>query len=143
MLGNAYRANRRLTGLCAALICMAGGTLLGGAAGLHTAGAQGNEKAVDTYCSPTGDYCTEITRQGSKFFFKLVTFAHRGKAKFCVRPKGGRKTCNKAKLRDDGDDVFLARINWNRNYPSKGKARRKVTIFARDGRLGPALRFKP
>lgn len=101
------------------------------------------EKAVDTYCSPTGDYCTEVVRKKGSYFFKLVTFAHRGKARFCAQPKGRRKTCRRTKLRNDGDGVYLARINWNRKFPSKGSARRKVTVFAQGSRLGRALSFKP
>lgn len=139
---NGVPATRVVATLLGASLCVVGALLLGGPLAA-TAAAQG-ERAVDTYCSQTGDYCTEITRKGRRYFFKLVTFAHRGKARFCVNPKGPKpRRCKRRRLRNDGDGVYLARINWNRNYPSKGKKRRRVTTFAGGSKLGPALVFKP
>lgn len=117
--------------------------LLFGGPGAGPASAKAKTRAVDTYCSPTGDYCTEITRKGGKHKFKLVTFAHRGKAKFCVKPKGRKKDCKSRKLKADGDGIFVAKIGFEKNFPSRSGLKRKVTVSNSGAKLGPALKFRP
>jgi hypothetical protein len=68
-MSRSVRINSTL-GLVALVLC---GLLLPSSAG-----------AASFFCSPSGDFCTRIARDGGAPVFSIGTFAHRGRYTLCV-----------------------------------------------------------
>ena len=94
---------------------------------------------VDSYCSPTGDYCTGITIRRQRVKFEIGTFAFRGRYELCVRA-GSRKDCEFFRLERD-HDVYTDKIDWARHFPS-APGEYKVAWKKFGHRLGPQLGFR-
>ena len=107
-------------------------------AGGSPAGA-GKRSVVDSYCSPTGDYCTGITIRRQRVKFEIGTFAFRGEYQLCVRAGSG-KDCEFFRLERD-HDVYTDKIDWARHFPS-GPGHYKVAWKKFGHRLGPQLGFR-
>ena len=116
----------------ALLLCTLGASLL-------VAGPAG---AASSYCSPTGDYCTQIFKRDGHRHFALRTFSHRGQVKFCVAGPNGNKTCRNRRLRKSGNGIYVARIRWDTNFPKAGRGTYRVRVYWEGYRLGPALTFR-
>src|SRR4051812_22564966 len=74
-----------MTALCAVAISVGFGT------GDPTAAQAG---VVDSYCHPTGDYCTGALKQKRRIKLKIATFSFRGSYGLCVRTPRRRTFCH-------------------------------------------------
>ncbi len=52
--------------------------LLAAAVAALPAPAEARTKVLDQYCSPTGDYCTNVQRAGGKIVAEIRTFSFTG-----------------------------------------------------------------
>ena len=114
-------------------------TILVGAAGPARAAV----KVVDSYCAPTGDFCTLIAKKADgTLVFRLRTFPKLFKAvDVCVTKQ--TRVCDATRL-DKGPHIWVFHIRWQGRYPREGAGRYKVRwLLSQSGdRLGPALYFR-
>ena len=99
-------------------------------------------EARSSYCSPTGDYCTQVFKRNGHRHFQLRTFSYRGEVKICVAAPNGVKACRKRRLRSRSRGIWVATIRWDTDYPSGGRGTYRVRFYWQGTRLGPALSFK-
>lgn len=87
--------------------------------------ASAGGKALDSYCSESGDYCTYVVQKDSgAISFEIRAFANYfGRATACVT-KDTRVCHGRSPHRDEG--LFVWRIRWQDNYPDEGSGRYAV-----------------
>lgn len=95
---------------------------------------------LDSYCSPTGDYCLAVTRRHGRIKFEISTFSFSGKYEICVKGPAGRE-CKSSKLRDEGN-LYSDRVDWLKKFDSAGPGRQKVVWKLSGTTLGEALHFQ-
>jgi hypothetical protein len=94
------------------------------------------------FCSPTGDFCTAVVRQGDDAIFRIGTFAHRGRYRLCVTAPDQSRVCKRFRLRHDSGGLFASRVRWSRHYPDEGRGLYRVRWRQFGGNLGPRLSFR-
>lgn len=99
-------------------------------------------EARSGYCSPSGDYCTSVSRPNGKVLLRIGTFSFSGKVRLCVRPPRGDATCKLFRLRRSGGGILAASKGWAKHFPDRGKGTYRVRWQKFGGNLGPALTFK-
>ncbi len=98
---------------------------------------------VDSYCSPTGDFCQSISRKGSgDLDFKITTFSFRGGVDVCVRKRGRGRICQRRGLKPIGHGLFEASARWGRNWPNLGRGSYFVSWYSGGSRIGHVLAFR-
>jgi len=96
---------------------------------------------VKSYCSPTGDLCYGIFKNGSTYSFQLTLAAkYFQRYRVCVRPLGEQGICKSFPVRKTGPG-FGGTVIWQRNYPVRGPRGYRVTWRRGTHRLGPSLTF--
>ena len=98
-------------------------------------------EARTSYCSPTGDYCTQVKKKDGRVYLRLATFSFRGWVRVCVRDPRDWRTCRVSRLRKRGG-LYRSSILWNRRYPNAGRGSYRVRWYWQGNRLGPALTFR-
>ena len=104
-----------------------------------TAGAK--PQSLDSYCSPTGDFCQEITLNKSGIVkFALPTFSFSGEYTICVKGSNGQ-ALRGFRARVQRGDTYSDKVNWQRNFPDESGTY-KVDLEAprREDRQGAELR---
>ena len=108
---------------------------------LIPATAQG-AKLIDSYCSPTGDYCQYVIRKEGKIKFEMRQFPLRGEYNLCVKPPRESFTCKTFRWRKSGP-IFKSTVTFSRHFPSKKRGRYKVQWRSTDGfKIGKTLSFR-
>jgi hypothetical protein len=97
--------------------------------------------AKETYCSPSGDYCTSVTKLKGVRYLRLGTFSFTGRVKICVRDPTAARACHAFRLRGS-KGIYQVKLIWKRHYPNRGAGTYRVTFFYGATRLGPALTFR-
>jgi hypothetical protein len=124
----------------AALLALATGLSL---SLISTAGAKPEQ--LDSYCSPSGDICQEITisKKGKiKFGLTSFTAAVMGDYTLCVKGPA-TKECNDFVLEQLPDEEAWAdRVNWADNFPSTHFGAYVVKWKYQGERLGKKLHFE-
>lgn len=104
--------------------------------------ATAEARVVESYCSPSGDFCQYIMRKDNRIKFEMRQFPLRGKYRLCVKPPGRGFTCKSFRWRRSGP-IFKSVIDFNRQFPSKRKGRYRVQWRTSDGfKLGKTLSFR-
>lgn len=103
--------------------------------------AQAAPKPVDSYCSPTGDYCQGIVRQNGRLRAKLSTFSFTGTYQLCVRTPRVGTDCNLFRLRRDSNGIYQGSIGLSRHFNLRPAGRYTVTWRYSGSRLGKSLHF--
>ena len=98
-------------------------------------------QAASSYCSPSGDYCTQVKKKDGRVYLRLGTFSFRGWVRVCVRDPRGRRVCRASRLRSRRG-LYRSSILWNRRYPGGGRGVYRVRWYWEGNRLGPALTFR-
>jgi len=104
-------------------------------------GATGSH-VVDSYCSPSGDYCTQVVKKADgTIVFGIRAFAdYFGKATACVTKV--TRVCHSTTARKDTHGLYLWNIRWQGNYPKEGPGQYKVRwSYAGGSPIGEALYF--
>lgn len=94
---------------------------------------------VDSYCSPTGDYCTGILREGGRIKLSISTFSFTGQYKLTVKLPGVCSQTKTFRLRSKPQGIYSSRIDFARNFSCDGPGRYAVSWRWRGTQLGPAL----
>ena len=97
--------------------------------------------AKESYCSPTGDYCTSAAKLKGVRYLRISTFSFTGPVKICVRDPTPARLCRAFRLRKAGP-LYQVKLIWKRHYPNRGAGRYYVSFFLGSTRLGPVLSFK-
>ena len=104
--------------------------------------ASAASRVLDSYCSPSGDYCTYVTKKDSgKILFQIRAFANYfGRSQACVT-KDSRVCQGRSPHRQH--DLYVWSISWQGNYPNQGTGRYRVRwIDSRGNQVGHALSFQ-
>ena len=104
--------------------------------------ASAASSVVDSYCSPTGDYCTQIVKKADgSIVFSIRAFANYfGHAKACVKKE--TRVCRSTSPRKD-NGLYFWNIRRQGNYPNEGPGEYKVRWRDSSGNaIGPALYFR-
>jgi hypothetical protein len=94
---------------------------------------------VDSYCSPTGDYCTGILRQNGRIKLSISTFSFTGEYKLMVKLPGVCSETKTFRLRSKPQGIFSSNVDFARNFSCDGPGRYAVSWRWRGTQLGPAL----
>lgn len=99
-------------------------------------------RVLDSYCSPTGDYCTLVVKKDGTIVFKVRAFGdYFGTVKTCVTKE--TRTCRSRTAREGAHGIFVWSIRWQGNYPREGAGRYTVRWLDEGGdRIGPKLHFR-
>jgi hypothetical protein len=101
--------------------------------------ASAASSVVDSYCSPTGDYCTMIVKKADgSIVFSIRGFANYfGHATACVKKE--TRVCHSTAPRKDGG-LYFWNIRRQGNYPNEGPGEYKLRWRDSGGNaIGPAL----
>jgi hypothetical protein len=129
------KTNKRLVVGAVLLACLAA------AVSLVPAGAQAS-KVVNSYCSPSGDFCQYILRSNGKIKLEMRQFPLRGNYKLCVKPPGRGYSCRVFRWKKSGP-IFKSTVTFSRHFPSRKAGRYKVQWRTADGyKLGKSLSFR-
>jgi hypothetical protein len=96
----------------------------------------------DSYCSPSGDYCTSAARIKGAVVLQVRTFSFRGRVRICVTNPRRSRTCRLVLLRRQRAGIYQVKVLWHRNFPRSGPGVYRVRFFKGTTRLGPALTFR-
>jgi hypothetical protein len=103
------------------------------------------EKALTSYCSPSGDVCFGIFNRSSKVSLEITTAAKYFKRyTLCVRrvqPVAPQR-CGSFPVFRHGGGTWGSRVNYARQYPVKTPGRYRVTWKLGATALGPPLYFR-
>ena len=95
-----------------------------------------------SYCSPTGDYCTSVKKEGGAPYLRLGTFSFTGRYRLCVTPPTGGRTCKRFRLREEEAGIYGSRVRWGAHFPDEGPGLYRVAWRKFGNRLGPRLGFR-
>ena len=117
------------------IICASGALAVAGF------GAPAQAKVIDSYCSPTGDFCTGVFKAHGRIKLKISTFSLRGRYGLCVTNPVRRRTCHSFRLEHRGG-IYTDKVDFARNFPH-GRAGRYTASWHKFGnRLGHPLHFR-
>ena len=112
-----------------------------GSATAPAAGSVNERRAVlDSYCSPTGDYCLGISKRNGGVKFEISSVAFSGAYKLCVRGPSER-TCRKFTLSSSGGQ-YADRVDWERKFGIQGDGTYSAVWKLNGAKLGKTLRFQ-
>lgn len=98
-------------------------------------------RPIDTYCSPSGDFCTGVFERQNRIKLQIDTFSFRGSYTLCVRGPSGGKQCKGFKL-DKDSSIYRGKVDWARKFADRGAGRYDVTWEKFNSQLGKTLRFR-
>jgi hypothetical protein len=107
------------------------------------AGLPAAAQARSGYCSPTGDYCTQVKKRSGVWRITLQTFAFRGRVRTCVTTPAGERTCRRFRLRaiPAAGGLYGFDARWSRHFPDRGAGTYRVRFTYGGSTLGPRLTF--
>ena len=124
---------RRL--LITSLLAAAASALLLAFAGTASA------KLLDSYCSPSGDYCTSVVQKHGRVKLHFGTFNFRGHYRVCVRGPHRTRVCHSSKLRHHRYDIYSDQIDWARRFPHRTDGTYHVSWY-KGVKVSPTLKFR-
>jgi hypothetical protein len=128
------RALKRLVVLLALACCLGA---------VSTPGATAAPKPLDSYCSPTGDYCIGVFGPKSDPVFELRTFSLTDQYKLCLKDGRYERQCGWWKLKHDKHGIYKSRVRLQKSYFLEDDGPYIVSAFYGDSesQLGRGLRF--
>jgi hypothetical protein len=96
--------------------------------------------AKETYCSPSGDYCTSVAKLKGVRYLRVGTFSFTGRVKICVKDPTAARVCHSFRLTRSGP-MWQVKLIWKRHYPNRGPGPYRVTFMWTKTLLGPPLTF--
>jgi hypothetical protein len=106
-----------------------------------SAGPASAAHVIDSYCSPTGDFCTGVFREGGRIKFKIDTFSFRGTYKLCVKPPREPRECKSFNLVRKSGGIYGSKIDFGRAFSSHRNGRYAVSWHTEGFRIGKTLHF--
>ena len=116
--------------------------LLAAAVALVATPAEARNKVLDQYCSPTGDYCTNLQRANGKTIAEVRTFSFTGTYQLCVNPPRAGRDCSEFRLRRVPHGIYQGRVKLARHFNLSRDGRYTVSFRYGGDRLGQALHFR-
>jgi hypothetical protein len=104
--------------------------------------ASAGQHQVDSYCSPSGDYCTGVIRADGRIKLLVRTFSFLGPYILCVRPPGEPRECNSYPLAELKFGIHASRVDFVRHYSHFRHGRYAVSWHSEGFRIGPTLHFR-
>jgi hypothetical protein len=113
------------------------------AAGPTAGTASTAEPPLNRYCSPDGQWCTEVVgSRANEILLKLMTF-NGAEHTLCINPPRGKTNCRKLTLTRGATALYHADVLWASKFPRRGRGLYRVTWKLPTGaQLGPELGFR-
>ena len=99
--------------------------------------------ARDAYCTPTGDFCTSLTKIHGVRTIRLTTFSFRGYVRVCITHRQ-RTDCRRFRLArlPDTPSLYEFKVQWRRHFPYRGPGRYFVRFSQSGFPIGRTLDFR-
>jgi hypothetical protein len=94
------------------------------------------------FCSPSGDFCYGVRRQGADAILRLDGFVNFGRYNLCVTAPNRTRACKTFRLRRAMRGLFRSRVRWSLHYPDRGPGVYRVRWRTGGRNLGPRLSFR-
>lgn len=111
-------------------------------AAMTSSPASAETKVLDTYCSPTGDFCQGLFRKSGRVRAELSTFSFRGEVELCVNPPGGSTNCKDFRLRSSSQGIYKSSVALSKHFDLRGRGRYSVAWKQSGFRIGTKLHFR-
>lgn len=98
-------------------------------------------RSLDSYCSPTGDYCISVLGPKAKPSFVLRSSALTGQYKLCVKQAGYERQCGWWQLKSVGHGVRASRVAIADHFFLVGAGDYTFSAFYGNHQLGRGLHF--
>lgn len=103
--------------------------------------ASADARVLKSYCSPSGDYCTAVSKSRGQYYLGIATFSFTGRYRLCARHVGsGRKICKRFRLRRRNGS-YRSNRNFGADFNPPPNSRYCVTWRKAGSRLGKPLCF--
>ena len=103
--------------------------------------ATADARVLKRYCSPSGDFCTAVTKSKGQYYLGIATFSFRGRYRLCARhTSSGQKMCKSFRLRNRNGQ-FRSNRNFGADFNPPPNSRYCVTWRKSGSRLGKPLCF--
>ena len=96
---------------------------------------------LDSYCSPTGDYCTGVFASRGSVSTILRTFSFRGDYELCVRAPRESFDCRTFTLRGKAHGIYEGRVGLAGQFGPLRRGRYAVRWRSGGYAIGPTLHF--
>lgn len=99
--------------------------------------------AAQSYCAPSGDFCTSVSKVDGVRIIGMRTFSLRGRIRVCIGAEWGFD-CKPFRLRQTSPEsqVRSVRVRWRRHFPDQGPGLYRVSFDQHGERVGPTLSFR-
>jgi hypothetical protein len=98
-------------------------------------------RPLDSYCSPTGDFCIGVFGPKADPEFRLQTFSFTGQYKLCVKQKHYERQCGYWKLQYGPHGTRKSYVVLNDSFFLEGAGKYTVSAYYGNGQLGRGLHF--
>jgi hypothetical protein len=102
--------------------------------------AEPQRSELDSYCSPTGDYCLGIEYQHKRVKLQIVSQAFTGDYTLCVKGPSSRECIGFSLERIDAN--YADSVDWKRRFGYQGPGTYLVQWKVGGSVLGKTLGFK-
>jgi hypothetical protein len=98
-------------------------------------------RVLKSYCSPSGDYCTAVSKSRGQYYLGIATFSFTGRYRLCARHvDSGQKICKRFRLRRR-NGTYRSNRNFGADFNPPPNSRYCVTWHKAGSRLGKPLCF--
>ncbi|MBS1879200.1 MAG: hypothetical protein JST31_06790 [Actinobacteria bacterium] len=99
------------------------------------------ERALDSYCSPSGDFCIAIAGSKRQPEFVLRSFAFAGQYKLCLKSPSHDRECGWWRLKKGRHGVYASRVSIADSFFLTEPGHYRVSAFYAEQQLGRGLDF--
>jgi|GEM_PF-2444533 len=105
--------------------------------------AAGAARTLDSYCSPSGDYCIGVLGPKADPAFELRTFSLTDQYKLCLKNGPYERQCGWWKLKSGEHGIYRSRVRLNKSFFLEGAGHFTISAFYGDAerQLGRGLHF--
>lgn len=104
-------------------------------------GSPAQAAPLDSYCSPTGDFCLFAKERAGQIKLGIRSFNDLGRYKLCVDPPRQRSQCKKSKLSRRKADIYADTLKLAQVVSSRPAGRYAARWELNGNRLGQPVRF--
>jgi hypothetical protein len=108
---------------------------------LWSSSAGAAPRPLDSYCSPTGDFCIGVFGPKANPEFRLQTFSFTGQYKLCVKQVGYDRQCGYWKLQYGPKGTRKSYVVLKKSFFLEGAGDYTVSAYYENSQLGRGLHF--
>ena len=94
-----------------------------------------------SYCSPSGDYCTETDVKNGFRRLRIGSLSFSGRYQLCVTGPQDIRQCKRFRMTENQNGLYGDSVRWRRQFSFQGPGAYRVSWHKFGSRLGPVLGF--